>query len=546
MSALPAIAAWAIEALVASALLMAFVLLVRSPVRRAFGPRVAYALWLLPALRLVLPSIPASWHQSVADTPISRVGETITVVILPSASPHPQAEAVAAAPSLAAVLLLAWAAVAAGFLVFHLARHLVFCRRVLSRSITVDRIDRVRVVESDAAAGPMAFGILRPTVAFPSDFAERFDADERALALAHELGHHARGDLLANWVALAVLALHWFNPLAWRAFRTFRADQELANDARVLAGRSPYERHAYACAIVKAAHGKPVGAACHLHSVKDLKGRLKMLRTRISPRRLAAGAAVVGTVSLAALGVTASGTSAADRIRTEVAETTGIALPAAETPETSETPETPPMPSTGVHPAGSTQRVVIVRNGVTTIYESEAASRYIAAHPAPMTPMPSMAAAAPGVPMPQTPPAPPRNVVYVADDGGARLDMAIPEVISADCGLDRNANAVVKPTGRGGGMVICSDRIAYMADTAQRRAWAAQRGAAFASAQAGRAAANADRIRLGALRHAIEGLRRTRAGLVANDAMPEGARHDAIAGIDGSIRDLEHDMAERD
>ena len=546
MSALPAIAAWAIEALVASALLMAFVLLVRSPVRRAFGPRVAYALWLLPALRLVLPSIPASWHQSVADTPISRVGETITVVILPSASPHPQAEAVAAAPSLAAVLLLAWAAVAAGFLVFHLARHLVFCRRVLSRSITVDRIDRVRVVESDAAAGPMAFGILRPTVAFPSDFAERFDADERALALAHELGHHARGDLLANWVALAVLALHWFNPLAWRAFRTFRADQELANDARVLAGRSPYERHAYACAIVKAAHGKPVGAACHLHSVKDLKGRLKMLRTQISPRRLAAGAAVVGTVSLAALGVTASGTSAAERIRTEVAETTGIALPAPETPET---PETPPMPSTGVHPARSTQQVVIVRNGVTTTYDGEAASRYIAAHPAPMTPItpiPPMPAVASGVPVPPTPPAPPRSIVYVADNGGARLDMAIPKVTSADCGLDRNANEVVKSTGHGGSMVICSDRIAHMADTAQRRAWAAQRGAAFASAHAGRAAADADRIRLGALRHAIEGLRRTRAGLVANDAMPEAARHDAIEGIDDSIRDLEHDVAERD
>ena len=95
------------------------------------------------------------------------------------------------------------------------------------------------MIETDAATGPLAFGVLAHYVAFPRDFAERYDAAERELALAHELGHHARGDLLANWAALVVLALHWFNPLAWRAFRAFRADQEMANDARVLAGRAP-------------------------------------------------------------------------------------------------------------------------------------------------------------------------------------------------------------------------------------------------------------------------------------------------------------------
>ena len=60
----------------------------------------------------------------------------------------------------------------------------------------------VRLIETSAASGPLAFGIWRRYVAFPRDFAERYDADERNLALPHELGHHARGDLIANWVAL--------------------------------------------------------------------------------------------------------------------------------------------------------------------------------------------------------------------------------------------------------------------------------------------------------------------------------------------------------
>src|SRR3546814_1322350 len=77
---------------------------------------------------------------------------------------------------------------------------------------------------------------------------------------------------------LLVLAVHWFNPIAWRAFRAFCADQEMANDARVLAGKSATFRHVYACAIVKAAHGGAVSAACHLHTINDLKGRLKIDR----------------------------------------------------------------------------------------------------------------------------------------------------------------------------------------------------------------------------------------------------------------------------
>ena len=158
-------------------------------------------------------------------------------------------------------------------------RHASFCRRSVRSGEPVDWIARVRIIESPAAPGPLAFGLLRRYVAFPSDFAARYDADERDLALAHELGHHARGDLVANWVGLAMLAVHWFNPLAWRAFHAFRADQEMANDARVLAGRPLWQRHAYACAIVKAAHGGAVSAACHLHSVRDLKGRIKMLTT---------------------------------------------------------------------------------------------------------------------------------------------------------------------------------------------------------------------------------------------------------------------------
>src|SRR3546814_9583238 len=65
--------------------------------------------------------------------------------------------------------------------------HARFCRRMLAgrvREAVAD--DGIRVVETDAATGPLAFGVLRKYIAFPRDFAERYDEDERDLALAHE------------------------------------------------------------------------------------------------------------------------------------------------------------------------------------------------------------------------------------------------------------------------------------------------------------------------------------------------------------------------
>lgn len=327
---------WGVEALVASALLMLAVLALRGPVRRLFGAEVAYALWALPALRLSLPPLPAHWREQVA-TPIVRAGEAVTVLIVPVGTPS-----VAAAAPLpwAAIIGMVWASGAASFLAFHLSRHRRFRRRLLRDARLLDEISGVRVIESPGASGPLAFGITRRFVAFPPGFAQRYDPDERTLALAHELGHHARRDLLANWIGLGVLALHWFSPLAWHAFRAFRCDQELANDARVLAGRSRADRHIYACAIVKAVGGASLSPVCHFHTIVDVKRRLRMLTTRSASRaRTHTGRGFVAVLAAAGLGLTASPGTAA-RVGAHFAD----ALPqAAPLPPAPPAPPAPPM-----------------------------------------------------------------------------------------------------------------------------------------------------------------------------------------------------------
>lgn len=539
--------AWGVEALLASALLMALVLLVRGPVRRVFGPQIAYGLWALPALRLMLPPMPASWREQAA-MPISRAGDAMTVLILPGTAPVADAPAMAAAATAPVAATgvdwsgVDWLAIGAGlwlagalaFFVHHCLSHRRFCRRLLRDARLLDRIDGVAVVESRHATGPLAFGIKRRFVAFPRDFDERYDADERSLALAHELGHHQRGDLAANWAALAVLALHWFNPLAWRAFRAFRADQELANDARVLAGRSRADRHIYACAIVKAAHGGAVSAACHLHTITDLKGRLKMLTiAKPSRTRLMTGAAaVLGVVTMGLVG-TASGTSATAAIAARMGEATS--MPAM--------PEMPPMVKTPAIPTmrtGKTTRVVVVKNGKTTTYEGSAAEAYLADHPAPVPPVPPVAPralqapAAPAAPAasamgvaPPAPPVPPRPLAGMPTAAEMR---AMVDIRSGACGPDNGAKAYVvsRTTNGHRATVICTDRIQ-------------------AAARAGQLTqADQARIQRESMTAALSGLQAARAALANNAAIPAEGQREAMASIDDSMADLRQQMADID
>ena len=533
--------AWAVEALAASAALMVVVLLVRQPVRRVFGPQIAYALWALPLLRLTLPPLPAGWSEPDA-MPIARASEVVTVLVGAEPMSAPVAAAVAAPdPALpwGGIVLGAWLIGAGIFFVLHLVRHRRFCRRLLSGARLLDRIGGVRVIETPAAAGPLAFGTARRFVAFPDDFADRYDADERELALAHELGHHARGDLIANWAALAVLAVHWFNPLAWHAFRAFRCDQELANDARVLAGRSRTDRHIYACAIVKAAHGGAISAACHLHTITDLKGRLRMLNnTRLSRTRQATGAlAILGAVG-AGLIVTASGTRAAAALTAKVESATGVQLAVPPTPPAPPAvpmtaparPAVPPVPAVAAAPSvpaaprpgtRTTRHVVVVKDGKTTRYDGDAAAAYIAAHPVPVPPIPAM------------PPLPP-----------------MPTVVDRDCEPGTGAPTMIQSDGKGRRtIVVCRNRIrqtallaAQQAEWGRHQAEWGRRQAEFAVRQAAQAERRAEEAKRNGLRQAVASIRLARQSINAERNLTEEQRRNALAGLDDAVRELGEQM----
>src|SRR5690606_6307672 len=147
-------------------------------------------------------------------------------------------------------------------------------------------------------------------VALPPGFMAQRDRAARDLALAHELAHHRGGDLLANFAAQPLFALHWFNPLAYAGWQAMRRDQEAACDARVVERSDRETRAAYGQVIASFAAGPRVALAapmaCPVLGDKSIIHRLRSLTmSEITPRRRMAGRALLAA-GLLALPLTAS------------------------------------------------------------------------------------------------------------------------------------------------------------------------------------------------------------------------------------------------
>jgi beta-lactamase regulating signal transducer with metallopeptidase domain len=365
---------WLLGTLLATTGLIVLVLILREPVRRHFGARVAYSLWLIPAARLLMPTLTTTVERTVpASAPIQPfVPSVVAEPKLLAAVAEPGPSLLAQLGGWQTILLTLWLGVAIGLFI---ARMMDFRREraaILGQATQLARLGSIRMVSSPAVSGPLAFGIFDRVIAVPADFDRRYAPHERRLALDHELAHHRSGDLVANFFAFVLLCLQWFNPLAWVAHAAFRFDQEAACDARVLDKVKADDRAEYGRAIAKAASGRALLFASALDRRNTLHKRLKsMLTNPTSDRRLFGRLTVLAAVAIA-LPLTA--TRAVEYVDKVVPAVPKLAIAAAAPVASAAPPAAPASPAAPAQPA-SPEPVVAVdpvtaihaRDGLVTI-----------------------------------------------------------------------------------------------------------------------------------------------------------------------------------
>ncbi|MDJ0920301.1 MAG: M56 family metallopeptidase [Henriciella sp.] len=350
-------------------ILVAFVLLIRRPFARHFGPKAAYALWLLPLARFVMPPLPANWSlsgwismlmpttaepEAVAEQVFVMAPE-VNVVAAPAppvvAEVPPIYDMVApAAPSFwngllegalaqaPMILTAVWVLGALLWLGLSLRRQDVFQRLIwddsdpasdtileetaaIAKMLKLKNVPHVR--SSLLCSGPLVTGLKDPVVLLPYWFEEDYTPSEQRDALIHELMHLKRRDLWAFQIARIVAAVQWFNPFAHIALKAFRTDQEAACDADVL-NRAKLSPAAYGRTLVKAAKlARPSDrrmAAASLTLAHPIKERLIMMQHPTPDfRRRLMGTALAGALGAAAIFTTASCSSTAQTPEAELA-----------------------------------------------------------------------------------------------------------------------------------------------------------------------------------------------------------------------------------
>ena len=308
--------------------------------RRAHAPsRLLCWLWLAVGLRFVLPwgiplhlPRPQSAPVAAAADTVQELGELPLVPPIASAAPAAAAAAVSPLPWYARLTpwhaaAAVWAVGVVALAVYSAVGYIRLKRRVALACKTPDGC-----YSGACVAVPFTLGVVRPLIYMP----DHVQGTARQAVLLHEQTHIRRHDTLTKPLFYAVACLHWFNPLAWLAFRELSHDMEAACDEAAVRGRSLPERSAYCASLLQfATQGRAVPGSLSF-GAGGVKARIVHL---LHYRRLGAGAlalcvAVVGLCATACM--VRPQVDAAPEPQTEAAEI--------QTPETA-APASSPAPA---------------------------------------------------------------------------------------------------------------------------------------------------------------------------------------------------------
>lgn len=238
-------------------------LAVRPLLRRA--PRRAVCmLWLLVALRLLLPArltveSPVSLQQPESP-PIQayqelRQQEKVYVSAPPEQRSEMEGPAAAQGFALLDQLPAIWLT-GVGCMALYMALSLL---RMRWRLRAAPRIQD-NVYRCTDWSTPFVLGVLAPRIYVPETVSEQ----DFPQVLAHERCHIRRWDHVWKPLAFLLLAVNWFNPVLWAAYVLLGRDMERACDEMVLKNATPSQRAAYSRALVACAAQPKMAAVCPL------------------------------------------------------------------------------------------------------------------------------------------------------------------------------------------------------------------------------------------------------------------------------------------
>ncbi|HUD82204.1 MAG TPA: M56 family metallopeptidase [Candidatus Saccharimonadales bacterium] len=317
--------------------LIIVLLALRWILRGRVSPRVFYWIWIVVAIRLLIPlAAPVKWspfnlaHLTRLDPAgIANRESAANLGLAAATRPPPAAASPIHSSDIRSAMLIGWSPVqwlalawGTGVAVLMIGRIRAYRRFAwqlkqtggrdanapVSLALEAAANGGVPVIISDSVGIPTLHGMFQPRILFPPGMLEQLSPAEIRLIVAHEMGHCERRDLVAQALIHSARILHWFNPLVWIAARISRQDCELACDEHVLRRLGSTEPEAYGATLVKI-----LGMVSHrpktplilgiVESRQHMKRRVEMIIANHSPSvtRTVLGLALFGLVGVLGL-----------------------------------------------------------------------------------------------------------------------------------------------------------------------------------------------------------------------------------------------------
>ena len=233
---------WLIEQQMVISFLLLTLITLEAKAMKNLGADVIYALWLLVPLILIANNLPQD-VITVDDKSIYRY-----IVEIGAATNTVNSDFHWALLWLSGCLTILSLGAFAQWKIYRIAH---FGSRKVELGIALP--SSLTVFKNNQLSGPVLSGIFRPILLIPEGFHSQFSVRQQQLMISHELVHFHRGDNFYNLFALLFVAVFWFNPLTWLAYRAFRRSQELACDAAVLKQSTTEDQISYSKALVQCA-----------------------------------------------------------------------------------------------------------------------------------------------------------------------------------------------------------------------------------------------------------------------------------------------------
>ena len=248
---------------VSGALLLLLILGLKPLYKNKFSKRWQYYIWIVVALRLLLPFTPdttiiGSLFEKFDTTAITNEIPTNPNVPVPADTGNSKAEPIQPNREITTAamrepvdkyicLFFIWSALALVLFVRKVTVYQGFIQYIKAGNKEVSDIKilnllsdceeklkiktRVELSCNPLIASPMLIGFFRPRIILP---AREWEDKELSYIFVHELIHYKQRDMFYKWLIQIVVCVHWFNPFVYLLEKEVNKSCELSCDEKVI------------------------------------------------------------------------------------------------------------------------------------------------------------------------------------------------------------------------------------------------------------------------------------------------------------------------